>query len=32
LAGSEIVFVNAHLPDDTLGRVLKGKRLNNLKV
>jgi hypothetical protein len=31
-AGSEIVFVNPHLPDDTLGRVLKGKRLFNLKV
>jgi hypothetical protein len=26
------VFVNPHQPDDTLGRVLQGKRLDNLKV
>lgn len=30
--GSEIVFVNAHPPEDTLGVLLRSKSLNNVKV
>jgi hypothetical protein len=30
--GSEIVFVNAHPPEDTLGSLLRGKTLTNVKV
>ncbi|WIA42759.1 hypothetical protein OEZ86_008702 [Tetradesmus obliquus] len=30
--GSEIVFVNCHPPEDTLGALLRGKTLTNVKV
>jgi hypothetical protein len=30
--GSEIVFVNVHPPEDTLGALLRGKTLTNVKV
>jgi hypothetical protein len=30
--GSEIVFVNVHPPEDTLGTLLRGKTLTNIKV
>lgn len=30
--GSEIVFVNAHPPLDTLGALLRSKALTNVKV
>lgn len=30
--GSEIVFVNNHPPDTTLGALLRGKTLSNVKV
>jgi hypothetical protein len=30
--GSEIVFVNVHPPEDTLGALLLGKTLTNVKV
>eukprot|EP00878_Enallax_costatus_P037607 GHUV01042494.1.p1 GENE.GHUV01042494.1~~GHUV01042494.1.p1 ORF type:complete len:301 (+),score=77.35 GHUV01042494.1:33-935(+) len=31
-AGSEIVFINSHPPDTTLGALLRGKTLSNVKV